>query len=232
MYQLFKEDAISLLKRQVDGSIDMICTDIPYESLEKHRKVGTTTRLTHSEGSSNDWFPIFKNESIPGLLKEFYRVLKNGSDLYFFADNETMFIVYPMLLAAGFEYRNIIIWDKCAIGMGYSFRKLHENVMFFCKGKRKKLNDLSIPDVLSFKRIRNGYPTEKPLGLLEVLVKQSTQPGELVMDPFMGSGVCGEASVMHGRNFIGCDVEEKAIQYAKERIEKTILPIDATTAPK
>ena len=54
-------DAVEWLRELADASVDLIVTDPPYESLEKHRAVGTTTRLKHSKASSNDWFDIFPN---------------------------------------------------------------------------------------------------------------------------------------------------------------------------
>ena len=60
-YQLACGDAVEWLRKVPDASVDLVVTDPPYESLEKHRAVGTTTRLKHSKASSNDWFEIFPN---------------------------------------------------------------------------------------------------------------------------------------------------------------------------
>ena len=89
--------------------------------------------------------------------------------------------------------------------------------MFFEKGKRK-LSDLSIPDVLEALRIRGGYPTEKPVDLLETLVRQSSVEGDLVLDPFMGSGSTCIAALQSSRRFIGCDIQPDAVRLAHRRI--------------
>ena len=73
--QIFQKDAIEWLTALPDQSIDLMITDPPYESLEKHRSVGTTTRLKQSKGSSNQWFDIFPNERFESLLTQAYRVL-------------------------------------------------------------------------------------------------------------------------------------------------------------
>jgi len=91
-------------------------------------------------------------------------------------------------------------------------------VLFFEKGKRK-LNDLGVPDVLSFPRVDGGYPTEKPVGLSEVLVRQSTDEHEIVCDPFMGSGSVGVAALNLGRRFVGNDLADAAIETARKRLE-------------
>lgn len=216
-FWLSQLDAVAYLKRLPDASIDMICTDVPYESLEKHRKVGTTTRLKHSKGSSNDWFEIFPNARFEELFVEFYRVLKKNTHCYFYCDWETSFIAKPIGEAAGFRLRKPIVWDKLKIGMGYSYRARYEHVLYFEKGKRR-LNDLGIADVLPFARIKNGYPTEKPVPLNEVFVTQSTLPGEIVLDPFMGSGSAGVAALKNGRHFFGNDIDPKSLTHARKRL--------------
>jgi len=118
-----------------------------------------------------------------------------------------------------FVLGNGAISHNCKIGMGYHYRARYEMIMFFEKGKRK-LNNLSIPDVISVPRIWKGYPTEKPVEVSEILIKQSTSEGEVVLDPFMGSGSVGVAAVRNNRKFIGCDLSEKAYSIAKERINE------------
>lgn len=210
-------DAVAWLRGFGDGEVALVVTDPPYESLEKHRKRGTTTRLKHSKSSSNDWFAIFPNERFEELFREVYRVLPKNGHFYMMCDQETMFAAKPIGERVGFRFWKAIIWDKVAMGMGYHYRARHEVVLFFEKGKRR-LSDLGVPDVLSFKRVRGGYPTEKPVGLLSVLLAQSSAPGELVVDPFCGSGSTGEAALVLGRRFAGCDLSEGAVRVARERL--------------
>lgn len=215
---IFKEDAVIWLSKLADESVDLIITDPPYESLEKHRKIGTTTRLKNSKSSSNTWFEIFPNSRFESLLTELYRVLKKNSHFYLFCDQETMFLIKPIAEQAGFKFWKPIIWDKVNIGMGYHYRSRHEYILFFEKGKRK-LNDLSIPDILRYKRVFRGYPTEKPEGLLEVLVNQSSSENELVLDPFFGSGTTLVAAYNLNRRFMGCDNSDTAHSHFSERME-------------
>ncbi len=194
-----QDDAVHWLRSLPGESVDLIITDPAYESLEKHRAVGTTTRLTA------DWFPIFPNSRYPEFFAELYRVLRKDAHCYVLCDQETMFVVKP------------IAWDKVKMGMGYHYRASYECILFFEKGKRNLANK-GIRDVLPFPRIRGGYPTEKPVELLEVLVQQSSSEGELVVDPFMGSGSTGEAALKHGRRFAGCDVAERSVAMTIDRL--------------
>jgi site-specific DNA-methyltransferase (adenine-specific) len=210
-------DAVEWLLGLMPESVDLAVTDCAYESLEKHRAVGTTTRLKVSAGSSNEWFPIFRNERFPALFAALYRVLKRNAHLYFYCDPETMFVAKPIAEAAGFKFWKPLIFDKKTIGMGYHYRARYEFILFFEKGKRK-LNDLGISDIIECKRIRNGYPTEKPSEVSRVLIEQSSAPGDLVVDPFMGSGSVGVAALQTGRRFAGTDIADSAVKLATERL--------------
>src|SRR6476646_4721808 len=112
-FQLTQGDAVAWLRTLPAASVDLVITDPPYESLEKHRAIGTTTRLKHSKASSNDWFSIFPNARFPELFAEIYRVLKKDTHFYLFCDPETMFVAKPLGEAAGFKFWKPLIWDKC-----------------------------------------------------------------------------------------------------------------------
>ncbi|MEH8033025.1 site-specific DNA-methyltransferase [Gallibacterium anatis] len=214
-------DAIDWLKTLETSSIDLVITDPPYESLEKHRKVGTTTRLKQSKSSSNQWFEIFPNQRFEELFAEIYRVLKKNSHFYLFCDQETMFIIKPIAEKVGFKFWKPIVWDKVAIGMGYHYRARYEFILFFEKGKRK-LNNLSIPDILVEKRIVKGYPTEKPVNLAKILIEQSTIENDIVIDPFCGAGFVGVAAKSLNRQFYGNDISLEAVTIAIDRIKLTV----------
>lgn len=220
-FQLANSDAVQWLRSLANESVDLVITDPPYESLEKHRAVGTTTRLKNSKASSNKWFDIFPNSRFPELFEQIYRVLKKNSHFYLFCDQETAFIVKPLAEAAGFKFWKPLIWDKQKIGMGYHYRARYEFILFFEKGKRK-LNNLSIPDVLAVARIHRGYPTEKPVELSEIFIQQSTAEQQLVCDPFMGSGSVGVAAIRNKRQFIGSDSCDEAVDISRNRIQEEL----------
>ena len=214
-------DAVDWLRRLDDESVDLVVTDPAYESLEKHRAKGTTTRLSQSAASSNEWFPIFRNGRFVELFAELYRVMRPDSHLYVLSDQETMMdVVRPLARAAGFVFWKALIWDKGPkLGMGYHWRAQHEVIAFLEKGK-PRLNDLGRPDVLRHPRIDGGYPTEKPVGLLAELIENSSDHGALVIDPFLGSASTGEAALSIGRRFGGCDVKSTAVEAARARLAR------------
>jgi len=219
LFELAALDAVNWLRELPTESVDLVVTDPAYESLEKHRAVGTTTRLKHSKSSSNNWFRVFPNERFGELFVEVFRVLKPDTHFYLFCDAETMFVAKPEAERVGFKFWKPLVWDKRTIGMGYHYRARYEFILFFEKGKRR-LNDLGIADIIVESRIHRGYPAEKPVRVSEVLINQSTKPGEVVADPFMGSGSVGVAAVKNGRRFIGTDLNPGAVRITSDRLKE------------
>ncbi|HEX2676333.1 MAG TPA: site-specific DNA-methyltransferase, partial [Polyangiales bacterium] len=204
-------DAVEWVRALPPRSVDLFCFDPAYESLEKHRNHGTTVRL-------QKWFDIFPNARFEELWHALYVALRNDRHLYVLCDQETGFYLRDLnARLKAFTFWKAIIWDKVTMGMGYHYRARHEWVLFFEKGSRR-LNNLGTPDVLSFPRVRDGYPTEKPVDLMKVLIEQSTAPGDVVADCFTGSGSCAQASLELGRKFWGCDKSADAVGLAIKRV--------------
>jgi site-specific DNA-methyltransferase (adenine-specific) len=215
-YSIRKIDAVDLTENLPSGSVQVVMEDIAYESLEKHRKIGTTTRLT------GNWFEIFPNSRIPELLAERYRVLASDGHFYFFCDDETRDVVVPMAKAAGFHFWNAIVWDKVNIGMGYHYRKSKEYILFFDKkGKSRQLEDKGMSDVWRIPSLRGNrliYPTAKPLELYNRLISQSAREGDIVLDGFCGCANSGVAAILANVDYIGGDLSQKAYDLARKRL--------------
>jgi len=242
-------DAMEGLKSLASGSVDMIVTDPPYESLEKWRAMGTTTRLKKSKQSSNEWFPTVPNSYFPPFFAECHRVLHSGTDMYIMCDEETGDILKPMLREVGFELRKSLVWHKVGKpidkvcphcnrvcgqefspgvpGMGYPFRSQWEMILLARKGKRPVPEDKSVRNVLPVPWIKRkeAYPTQKPHELVQVLIRQSSAPGDLVVDPFAGSGSVGYAAFLERRRFLGFDINPVAVSFAREW-QKTWEPVE------
>jgi site-specific DNA-methyltransferase (adenine-specific) len=207
-------DAQDWLARLPAQSVDLIVTDPPYASLDKHRARGTTTRL------QGGWFETIPDSAYPDLMRSFYSILRPNTHCYVFTDAETMFPIKAAGEAAGFKFWKPLVWNKMRMGMGYHYRAKYELILFFEKGYRK-LRRLATPDVLEVPRLKPSqrrYPTEKPVELLKILIDQSARPGEIVADPFMGSGSTLVAAKALGCEPWGCDLEQKSYDLTMERL--------------
>ena len=129
-------------------------------------------------------------------------------------------------LKAGFKFIKLLAWDKKVRICGTYYMGQIEHIIMFRKGKGRPINDCGTSDLLSFKVNKlkdadghNLHDTEKPVELMEVLVKNSSNEGDTVLDPFMGIGTTGVASIKNGRNFIGMEIDPKYHEIAEKRME-------------
>lgn len=246
-FLVFLCDAFEMMESLEDGSVNLIITDPPYASLEKHRDSKRRIRdyerkkaAGELEGTRiprlRDWFEIMPNDMIPKLIDELYRILAPDSHCYVYCDDETSDLISLAVKDQvsrngeknAFKWWKRIVWDKGHRGQGYHYANQHEFVIFLEKGKRK-LNTNAYPSVLKYKRVsknalggRDPGPTEKPVGLNEIFVKNSSNKGDLVFDPFCGTGSAGVASLFHGREFLGFDLKKKSVHVARRRLHHTL----------
>ena len=194
--------------------MDSIITDSPYSCLDHHLSTGTTRK---KEGKWSFEIKDIDQE----LMQQFFRVLKPGGHFFCFLppdSKDTYDYNEDMIRLArktGFEFNKRWIWNKVTIGMGYNGRNKHEQIIFLSKGKRRKPYDLSIPDVLDHKRIAHTtriHEAEKPVELIEDILKFSNQKGDIVLDPFAGSLTLARAGLNLGVNTISIEIDHDIIE--------------------
>jgi site-specific DNA-methyltransferase (adenine-specific) len=192
LVRLVEADAREFLRTVPDESVDLIVTDPPYH----FERGGTYFR---------EWFAELADEEWPAIFAELYRVLRRDAHAYVFCDPRTLPIFNAAAEAAGFRVRTPLVWDKCSIALGSCWRARYEHIAWYEKGCRTgNYNNRS--NVLAAPRVARGYPTEKPVALLRELIAQASAPGELVLDPFCGSGNVGRAGRELRRKVLLCDV--------------------------
>ena len=209
---LLQGDCFELLQYIPDESVDMVLTDPPYgmNFQSDHRK----TKYEKIKGDSNlDWLDDFVND--------IYRVSKPNTAHYVFCSFHHV-DKFKQAIEKKFKVKNILTWVKNNTSMGDlkgDFAPKTEFIIFFHKG-RKLINGKRDPNVLEFKRTRNEFhPTQKPVDMTEYLIGKFSDEGDLILDPFMGSGTTGVACLNTNRRFIGMELDETYFNIAKERIE-------------
>ena len=236
---IIKGRAEQVLPHLPDGCVDLTVTDPAYESLERHRATGTTTRLKESKSSSNAWFTTFPNTGYAALFAELHRVHAENTHCYVFCDSETEHVIlcgYNPYTAL--EYRDEynlppkgpwkawppLTWVKTKAagyagnvedlqdadirsGMGYHWRRSEERILFLERGRQALINK-GWKNVLCGPRAAKGaFPTQKPASVISKLIRNSSCPGELVLDPMAGSGVVGVVALLTGRRAILIDLD-------------------------
>ena len=220
--KLYHEDCIKVLKSMPDESVDLVVTDPPYKTITggdsngknsvrpKGMLSGNRKLFAHQFGiSPKDWMP------------EIYRVLKNDSHCYIFTNALN---IKEMLIEsenAGFKLHNVLVWEKNNCTPSQYYMKNCEYVLFLRKGKAKYIHNIGdSKTVHQFNNIIGNklHPTEKPIDLLKFYVKNSSDVGDIVLDPFMGVGSTGVACKELGRDFIGCEIDDGYFEIAERRL--------------
>jgi site-specific DNA-methyltransferase (adenine-specific) len=219
-FEVLEQDCIEFLRSLPDASVDLIITDPAYSGMNQHMRFGHGRIVGHYGKPDNErWFQEFSDdpESYAVFLGECRRVLRQDRHVYIMFDSFSM-LSLGALMRDFFEVKGVIVWDKVHLGMGHYFRRRHEQIVFASKGRRK-LSRRDLPDVWAVPRIhRAAYPTQKPVRLFEYMVNASAEPGFVVCDPFCGSGSSGVAAVRHGCDFIGADIDARAVELSRDRL--------------
>lgn len=231
MIEIIEADALDWLEREAAHGprFDCIITDPPYWTLNKWAGVGTTARMGLGRaGSGSDdkskFYETIDAEQTLDVMMAFDNLINPNSHVYVMCDDEVSDFIKAWVRTEKIYFDNAkrLVWDKVDGGMGYHWRATYEFILMLDKGKRR-LNDLSRKDVLHHKRVQGKhYPTEKPFGLIEELVLNSTDEGDWVLDPFMGSGVCAEVCLRTNRNFVGIDKSPVAIKWTHDRLNAAL----------
>lgn len=226
MIDLRLGDCIEEMRKIPDKSIDLIVTDPPYK-ITSRGSSGTMGGYWKSDIAKKG--RIFKNNNISckEYLPEFYRILKEKTICYVMCNNTNLQEMMNVGVESGFSFVKCLIWEKGNKICGRYYMNCFEYIILFRKGGDRTINDCGTPDILKvpIKKLKdengkNLHDTEKPVELMEILVKNSSNENEIVLDPFMGIGSTGVACKNLGRNFIGIEIDEKYFKIAKERIDK------------
>lgn len=211
-------DCLTLLPSLEEGSIDLIVTDPPYgisyyTNYPISKELREESRMIGDEKSNPKWF------------SEMYRVLKVGSACYVFANFKSFARTSRLMKRAGFTLKTPLIWNKDNWGSGDlkgDFANKVELIVWGTKG-RHLLSGRRDHNVLDFKRpptLRHIrlHPTAKPVDLLEFLISKSSKEGDLVLDPFLGSGSTAVAARNLGRRYIGIEIDKRFYDIAIARL--------------
>ena len=219
-YDIRTQDCIEFLRSLPDATVDVIVTDPAYSGMNQHMRFGHGRIVGHYGKPDNArWFEEFSDdaETYRVFLAECRRVLRQDRHVYIMFDSFSM-LSLGALVREFFDVKGVVVWDKVQIGMGHYFRRRHEQIVFASKGRRK-LARRDLPDVWAVPRIhRAAYPTQKPVRLFEMMLEASAEPGFTVCDPFCGSGSSAVAALRVGCDFIGADIDPRAVEISQDRL--------------
>src|SRR5690554_6188140 len=200
-------DCLERMKEIPDGSVDMILADPPYQKTQ------------------NKWDSVIPFDLMWGQLN---RIIKPSGAVVLFGQNSFSF---KLGLSNEKMFRYTLVWEKTKSGGFLNANRMplqaHEDILVFYKKLPTYNPQFESGKPYTKKAVTNGdggnhgslHPTQKPVALMEYLIKTYTNEGETVLDFACGSGSTGVAAVNTGRKFIGIEMDDGYFEIAKQRIE-------------
>ncbi len=245
--QILMGDCIELMNSLPEKSVDVIFADPPYNMQLKgdlHRPDNSHVDAVNDKWDQFSSFEVYDKFSRDWLVAA-RRVLKDSGTLWVIGSYHNIYRVGSILQDIGYWVLNDIIWRKTnpmPNFRGTRFTNAHETLLWCNKGEgfnkytfnyeaMKAFNDdvqmrsdWLLPICSGGERLKvnghKGHSTQKPEALLYRVLLSSTNKGDVVLDPFFGSGTTGAVAKKLGRHYIGLEREEKYISLASDRIKQ------------
>ena len=227
--QLLLGDCLELLKDIPDNTVDCVFTDPTYKLASGGRK---NAKIKERENApfhpSGECFGS-KTPAFSDWIPELYRILKDKSYIFIMTNDRNMMKMQICMEKSGFTFCEILVMQKTNKVPSLYFFKQCEFICMFRKGKYSKFNQYGTGNsfsVVTAKGKAKFHPTEKPVSMIELILRDAAPLSGTILDPFMGSGSTGVAAVNTGRDFIGIELDPGYFEIAQKRIA------DAQTAAK
>ena len=223
-------DAIESMAMLPDQSVDAVVMDPPYCAgavAEASRTAAKGQGLRSETLTRFGWF-TGDNMGTAGLVFllraiafQAMAVVKPSGHLLCFCDWRMLPNIAPGIESAGWRYQGLVVWDKGHMGLGNGFRAQHELVLHYTAGA-PTYHDRATSNVIQSKRVHHTereHQTQKPVDLLQRLIRVVVPKGGTVLDPFAGSGSTGIAALAEGCHFIGIEREAEYVEIARRRLK-------------
>lgn len=221
-------DSLEVLRELPDDCVDCVVTDPPYCSGGVSEASRTAAKSQGSTCKSRfTWF-VGDNMGTAGLAWllrhmaiECFRVTRKTGSMLLFCDWRQVPNLAPAIESAGWRYQNLVVWDKGSMGLGVGFRSRHEMILHMTAGG-PEYHDVRSANVIACKRVPargRVHQTQKPVELLEALIRVVCPPGGVVLDPFAGSCSTAVAARRLGRRFLCIERDPEHCAAGLKRIE-------------
>lgn len=241
--KIHQGDCLEILRLMPDECVDLVFTDPPYgHNNNNNGDLISRWEAALGKGVYNQELnrPIANdgqeaNELFRAVLPEFKRILKPGACCCCCCCGgggpDPQFARWAIWLDEVLEFKQMVVWDKGPMGMGWHYRRSYETVLVAqkqgakCKwyDKSKKIENIIRPGYFGIKKIiptSDDHPTPKPVGLPALFITLHTVPGDVVIDPFMGAGTTAVAAAQLGRQYIGIELNPEYVGMAEKRIKR------------
>jgi len=237
---IYNMNCLDLMKSVKDGTVDLIFADPPYNLSKSNFKM----KFARSGGkdlntNKGEWDQFSTNEDFYGFtkswLKECHRILKHNGAIWVAGTYHNIYLTGYLLHKLGYEILNEILWHKSDATPNLSCTRFvadHENFIWARKGKRNTFNYDKMKLMNNNKQMRSiwtrgktaggkkMHPTQKPEWLLERIIIATSNPEDVIFDPFIGSGTTAVVAKRLGRKYFGAEISSEYYKMALERIQQ------------
>lgn len=221
---IYNADCRDVLPQLAPESVDLLLMDPPYGvDYLSNRRVSNTevAQVIHADDSL---------DAMRDALVLASPLLRDDRHVYYFASADETVGDACRALPSSLTFHRLLCWDKGNHGMGdleRDYGHAWEAIVYATKGRGRALNGPRPSSLLRAQRGGAGstwvHPTQKPTSLMRFLIERSSQTGEVVLDPFMGSGTTLRAAKDLGRRAIGIELEERYCEIAVKRLAQAVL---------
>ena len=238
--QIYNIECLEFMKNIENDTIDLIFADPPYNLSKSNFKMkfvksgGSDLNTNKGEWDkfSQEDYEIFTKK----WLSECLRILKKTGNIWVAGTYHNIYLTGHLMQKLGFEILNEILWHKTDATPNLSCTRFvadHENFIWARKSRGNTFNYKEMKSINNNKQMRSIWskgktaggkkihPTQKPAWLLERIVLATSKPGDIVFDPFMGSGTTAVVAKKLNRSFLGTEINPCYYKAALERIDKT-----------
>ena len=154
-------------------------------------------------------------------LPEVYRILKPGTHCYIMINSRNLKELQIAAEGAGFVFQNLLVWNKGNATPNRYYMQALEFILMLSKRPARSINDMGCSNILSVPNIigNKKHPTEKPVALMEQMIRNSSDEGDIVLDPFAGSGSTLVAAKNLHRNYIGYEIDKQYYDVANAALQ-------------
>ena len=233
---LYLGDCIEVMKKLERNKVDLIFADPPYFLSNDGQSIRSGKVVSVNKG---DWDKKENYDNVDSFtynwLKECYRILKYDGTIWVSGTHHNIFDIEKNMKRIGFKIINIVIWHKSdppPLIYKNKFRFSYEFIIWAKKGGKhyfnydemysvnnQEMEDVWLMDAVQMSEKKHGYhPTQKPEALLDRIIKATSKEGDIVLDPFLGSGPTCYVAQKLNRKYIGIEKEKKYFNIAKDRL--------------
>ncbi len=235
-------DCLEVMKGIPDGAVDLVLTDPPYGHNNNDGDMIANWEAIFGKNKIKkvdveDYRPIANdgkeaNQLFQDSIVEYSRLLKPGCCCCCCCGGggpDPQFARWSLWLDKVIPFKMMVVWDKGPMGMGHHYRRSYETILVAqkpgapCKwyDDTKKIENIIRPGYKGIRKIipsKDQHPTEKAIKLMEHFILLHSQPGDLILDPFLGSGTTAVACKQLGRRFIGIEINPEYCKIAEQRL--------------